>query len=48
VHINSTVNEENSEYNNSVESEQENDHEEGDYNENVVITIVLQIVFVVI
>jgi hypothetical protein len=45
---NSTANEEKSEYNNFVESEQENDHEDGDYNEDGVITFVLQKLFHVI
>ena len=45
---NSTVNEEKSEYNNFVEFEQENDHEEGDYNEDGVIAIILQKLFLMI
>jgi hypothetical protein len=42
------ANEEKSEYNNFVESEQENDHEDGDYNEGGVITFALQILFLII
>jgi hypothetical protein len=45
---NSTANEENSEYNNFVYSEQENDHEDGDYDENGVITGVIQKLFLMI
>jgi len=45
---NSTVNEEKSEYNNFVVFEKEKGHEEGDYNEDGVIAIIPQKLFLMI